>query len=61
MQKLPLSSVLACSVVYPIDTVKVRTQDGSDPIPSAEEGGPLALYDGLILTWDANHRTLPFP
>jgi len=44
-----IASVLACSVVYPIDTVKVRTQDGSDPIPSAEEGGPLALYDGLIL------------
>lgn len=44
-----IASVLACTVVYPIDTAKVRAQGGDDPIPSAEEGGPLALYDGLIL------------
>eukprot|EP00930_Biecheleria_cincta_P097981 TRINITY_DN89665_c0_g1_i1.p1 TRINITY_DN89665_c0_g1~~TRINITY_DN89665_c0_g1_i1.p1 ORF type:complete len:648 (+),score=117.91 TRINITY_DN89665_c0_g1_i1:26-1945(+) len=43
------ASVLACTVVYPIDTAKVRSQGGDDPIPSAEEGGPIALYDGLVL------------
>eukprot|EP00931_Biecheleriopsis_adriatica_P106099 TRINITY_DN80611_c0_g1_i1.p1 TRINITY_DN80611_c0_g1~~TRINITY_DN80611_c0_g1_i1.p1 ORF type:complete len:659 (-),score=139.84 TRINITY_DN80611_c0_g1_i1:53-2029(-) len=44
-----IASVLACTVVYPIDTAKVRMQGGEDPIPSAEEGGPLAMYDGLVL------------
>eukprot|EP00435_Cladocopium_sp_Y103_P042795 s11_g11.t3 len=44
-----VAAVVACSVVYPIDSTKVRLQTGRSAMPSDKEGGFLALYDGLLL------------
>ena len=44
-----VAAVVACSLVYPLDSAKVRLQAGKEAVPSATEGGPLALYDGLLL------------
>ncbi|CAK8994707.1 D-3-phosphoglycerate dehydrogenase (PGDH) [Durusdinium trenchii] len=44
-----VAACVACSVVYPIDSSKVRLQTGRSAFPKAEEGGFLALYDGLLL------------
>ena len=74
-----VASLIACTIVYPIDSTKavfqtsgpswrlffffvllrgggaaeptceVRLQTGRTALPSPEEGGPLALFDGLLL------------
>ena len=44
-----VAATVACSLVYPIDSTKVRLQTGRSAMPTAEEGGFLALYDGLLL------------
>ena len=44
-----VASVVACSLVYPLDSAKVRLQAGKEAVPSPKEGGPFALYSGLLL------------
>eukprot|EP00929_Paragymnodinium_shiwhaense_P013698 TRINITY_DN121541_c0_g1_i1.p1 TRINITY_DN121541_c0_g1~~TRINITY_DN121541_c0_g1_i1.p1 ORF type:complete len:690 (+),score=88.67 TRINITY_DN121541_c0_g1_i1:46-2115(+) len=44
-----IASIIACTIVYPIDSAKVRLQTGRAAIPSAEEGGFPRLFDGLLL------------